>query len=249
MELALRWGVEGSKGSGLPWRKLAFQIMRANDPWDGVANCSCALEGFILVFIIRRASTIFHFLYDMTNPWKTIKNTIFTPQHRVSLGLFTCWWWRHNWLCNAGDKVTIDFATHNGIWQLWQEHVKSDILLSRYRFLCIFAAGLVSWTLIGTEWINQFIIPIVAYMRRWTGSALVQAMACHLFGAKPLPEPMLAYCKIDPLGQILVKFESTYKTFIHENVFEKAVYEMAAILSRGRWVNRKSLWTHPANRI
>ena len=27
----------------------------------------------------------------------------------------------------------------------------------------------------------------VAYMRRWTGSALIQIMACRLFGAKPLP--------------------------------------------------------------
>ena len=29
MELASRWGVEGSKGSGLPWRKLAFQMFQA----------------------------------------------------------------------------------------------------------------------------------------------------------------------------------------------------------------------------
>ena len=29
MELASRWGVGGSKGSGLPWRKLAFQIFQA----------------------------------------------------------------------------------------------------------------------------------------------------------------------------------------------------------------------------
>ena len=26
---------------------------------------------------------------------------------------------------------------------------------------------------------------------------LVQVMACRLFGAKPLPEPMLAYCQLD----------------------------------------------------
>ena len=32
-----------------------------------------------------------------------------------------------------------------------------------------------------------------AYMRRWTGSSLVQIMACRLFGAKPLSEPMLEY--------------------------------------------------------
>ena len=36
--------------------------------------------------------------------------------------------------------------------------------------------------------------PSDAYMRRWTGSSLVQIMACRLFGTKPLSEPMLEYC-------------------------------------------------------
>ena len=31
------------------------------------------------------------------------------------------------------------------------------------------------------------------YMRQWIGSALVQIMACRLFGAKPLSKPMLGY--------------------------------------------------------
>ena len=33
-----------------------------------------------------------------------------------------------------------------------------------------------------------------AYMCRWTGSALVHILTCRLFGAKPLPEPMVAHC-------------------------------------------------------
>ena len=37
----------------------------------------------------------------------------------------------------------------------------------------------------------------VYYMCQWTGSALVQIMTCRLFGAKPLSEPMLIYCKLD----------------------------------------------------
>ena len=37
-------------------------------------------------------------------------------------------------------------------------------------------------------------LPSAAYMRQWTESALVQVMACRLFCAKPLPEPVLAYC-------------------------------------------------------
>ena len=31
------------------------------------------------------------------------------------------------------------------------------------------------------------------YMRHWAGSALVHVMACRLFGAKPISEPMLGY--------------------------------------------------------
>ena len=41
--------------------------------------------------------------------------------------------------------------------------------------------------------------PSAAYtcMRQWTGTILVQVMACRLCGAKPLPEPKLAYCQLD----------------------------------------------------
>ena len=36
--------------------------------------------------------------------------------------------------------------------------------------------------------------PNASYILRWTGPVLVQVMACRLFDAKPLPEPMLTYC-------------------------------------------------------
>ena len=35
--------------------------------------------------------------------------------------------------------------------------------------------------------------PGAAYKRQGTVSALVQVMDCRLFGAKPLPKPILAY--------------------------------------------------------
>ena len=40
--------------------------------------------------------------------------------------------------------------------------------------------------------------PSAAYMRQLTGSALVQLMACRLFGAKPCSKPILCYCLLDP---------------------------------------------------
>ena len=51
------------------------------------------------------------------------------------------------------------------------------------------------------------------YMRQWIGSPLVQIMACRLFGAKPLSEPMLGYCQLDPWEQTSVEFRSKYKIF------------------------------------
>ena len=49
--------------------------------------------------------------------------------------------------------------------------------------------------------------PSAAYMRQGTGPALIQVTACRLFDAKPLPEPMLAYCQLDSCEQISLIFE------------------------------------------
>ena len=56
--------------------------------------------------------------------------------------------------------------------------------------------------------------PSAAHMRQWPRSTLVQVMACRLFSTKPLPEPMLAFCLLDPYEQTSVKFESKYKNFL-----------------------------------
>ena len=40
--------------------------------------------------------------------------------------------------------------------------------------------------------------PSGAYMHQGIRVALVQKMACRLFGAKPLSKPMLGYCDLDP---------------------------------------------------
>ena len=74
--------------------------------------------------------------------------------------------------------------------------------------------------------------PGATYMHWWTGSALVQLMACHLFGAKPLPDPILTYCQLDLRNKLQWNFNQNTNLFIHENASETIVYEMAAILSR-----------------
>ena len=55
--------------------------------------------------------------------------------------------------------------------------------------------------------------PSAVYMRQWTRPALFQVMAFRLFGAKPLPEPMLDFCQLDSWEQISVKFESEFYNF------------------------------------
>ena len=43
-------------------------------------------------------------------------------------------------------------------------------------------------------------------------------MACRLFGSKPLPEPMMAYCQLDFLEQISMKFESEFYHFLFKKI-------------------------------
>ena len=40
--------------------------------------------------------------------------------------------------------------------------------------------------------------PSAAYMRQWTGSAVVQVTTWCLFGAKPLPASLLTFCQLYP---------------------------------------------------
>ena len=64
------------------------------------------------------------------------------------------------------------------------------------------------------HYLNQWwIVYWRIYMRRWTGSALIKVMACRLFGAKALPEPMLVYCQLDTCEQISAKFKSEFYYF------------------------------------
>ena len=86
--------------------------------------------------------------------------------------------------------------------------------------------------------------PYAVYMYQWSGVALVQIMACRLFGAKPLSKPMLDCCHWTLRNKLQWNFNQNAKLFIRENACENIVLEMAAILSRGRWVNCKCQEVH-----
>ena len=66
---------------------------------------------------------------------------------------------------------------------------------------------------------------------------MVQVMACHLFGAKPLSEPMLTICQLVTWEQTSLKFQSKYKHFRSRKYIWKCCQKMAVILSRCQCVN------------
>ena len=59
------------------------------------------------------------------------------------------------------------------------------------------------------------------YMQPYMQPSLVQIMACCLFGTKPLSEPMLAFCELDPWEQTSVKFSMKFKNFHSRKTFLK----------------------------
>ena len=86
-------------------------------------------------------------------------------------------------------------------------------------------------------------------------------MACRLVGAKPLSQPMLEYCQLDPWEQTSMKFQSQFihfysrkciwkcrnfnrnsYIFIQENAFENVVCKMELILSRPQWVKHHTVY-------
>ena len=83
--------------------------------------------------------------------------------------------------------------------------------------------------------------PGAACICQWTGSSLLQLMACHLFGTKPQPEPMLVCCQLDPWEQVFSETWIGILSFAFKKMHLKMLSaKMEAILSRGRWVNGKS---------
>ena len=73
----------------------------------------------------------------------------------------------------------------------------------------------------GHVFVIKSVPPSAAYLRQWAGSALVQIMACRLYGTKPLSEPMTQYCSLDPSEQYSVKYQSEYKTFYSQKYIWK----------------------------
>ena len=63
-------------------------------------------------------------------------------------------------------------------------------------------------------------------MSQWSLSPLVEVIACHLFNAKPSPEPIIVYCKFwTAIGEILIKVQQ----FSCEELYLICCLQMVAI--------------------
>ena len=81
-------------------------------------------------------------------------------------------------------------------------------------------------------------------MRYWTRTSLVQVMACRLFGAKPLPEPMLTYYQLHPYwNKLQWNINRNSNNFIVENAYQNLVCKLSAILCHPQCVITVSLIT------
>ena len=114
------------------------------------------------------------------------------------------------------------------------EIIKLGFYPMEIRFLCcgmfIVCSRLVAQTLHAPWLISRFNSPSsgkgymfnssysAAYMRQWFGSALIQILACRLFGAKTLSKQMLGYCH-GHLGtdfsEVLIKIQNFSFTKMH----------------------------------
>ena len=104
------------------------------------------------------------------------------------------------------------------LWAIWSnlhypdrgaEHNLKIILANKLKMFAFeenFPFNIIVWSL------NSF-PPSAAYMRQWTGSALVQVMACRLFGAKSFTWTNAGLLSIALLGTNLGKSESELCNF------------------------------------
>ena len=74
--------------------------------------------------------------------------------------------------------------------------------------------------LVGIVFISS-LRPSDAYMRQFNMPTLVEIMACRLFGAKPLSEPMLPYCQLDPKEHIFNEILTKIPKFSFKKILLK----------------------------
>ena len=146
--------------------------------------------------------------------------------------------WCRQWLvaCSAPSHY-LNQCWHTVNWTLANEFQWNFIWNSRkciWNSLCKMAAILSL-----PECVNSS-PPSAAYMRQWTGSALVEIIPV-VYSAPNHYLNMLNQCwnivNLTLRNKLQWNINQNTEVFIHKNTFENVVCKMAAILFRVRWVN------------
>ena len=74
--------------------------------------------------------------------------------------------------------------------------------------------------LLATERLTHWHIVVYMWVK-WTGSSLIQIMACCLFGTKPFPNRLQVYCQLDTWVKFKLKYNNCplHKYSWHVNFF------------------------------
>ena len=115
-------------------------------------------------------------------------------------------------VCNQSrhsTKLVIDRAKSNNF--LWWPSRNLGLLWPMFPMITTHHSGIVSMhtNIMVIEYAVSLLLTHWGWVTHYafvTRPPLVHIMAYCLFGAKPLPEPMLAYCRLDPWEQSSVKF-------------------------------------------
>ena len=114
--------------------------------------------------------------------------------HPVTCNKFCTW--NTVWHLRSGctlDKVLLCWLTASSCYRNLSWIFENMILLNISQLSCYDFNHAANNKIYIWKWLFNSLRLGDAYMRHWTGSSLVQIMACCLFGAKPLSEPMLRY--------------------------------------------------------
>ena len=122
------------------------------------------------------------------SPWA---DTSLQSSHSTSLLVYS--------IDSHGVHFTMNVSWHS-TWPLWcmKPHLwaqSGNIRICWQTSIFVKCKWMLLWNYINSS------PPSAAYMHQWIRSALVQIMACRLFSTKPLSEPMLGYCQLDPFEQ------------------------------------------------
>ena len=125
-------------------------------------------------------TTLIHDNCGMTNLW------FITPWGTVVMALHQC----------SRCKWTLSRIHNTGVVTTWLD----IIVATKWIFTCnVRFFFFLLYTLRKNLWTNfHETFRIDHQLHTISRSALVQVMACRLLGTKPLPEPMLAFCQLDP---------------------------------------------------